>query len=91
MKHNVEWVKKLAKKIKKTIGVPHHVALDLAAQEIGFQNYKHFINDENEEPEKKNCLICGREIFPDESHGKDSLDCGGDCWGCIKEFENGKL
>lgn len=46
MKHNVIWVKKLAKKIKKVMGVPHHVALDLAAQEIGFQNWKHFLNDQ---------------------------------------------
>jgi len=29
------------------------------------------------------CLICGRELSD-----PDSLDCGGDCLGCVKEYDN---
>jgi hypothetical protein len=30
------------------------------------------------------CGICGRRLFTSDP---DSLDCGGDCWGCVKNFE----
>jgi hypothetical protein len=33
----------------------------------------------------KRCGICGREL--DRSDDPLSIDCGGDCWGCISEIE----
>lgn len=42
MRHTIEYVKKLAKKIKKREKIPHHEALNLAAKEVGFHNWKHF-------------------------------------------------
>ena len=41
----IDTVKKLAKKIKKEKGIKHHTALDLAAQERGFSNYRQLINE----------------------------------------------
>lgn len=32
-----------------------------------------------------NCRICGRELGREDDPL--SLDCGGDCWGCIGEIE----
>lgn len=31
------------------------------------------------------CGICGRGL--DQEHDPLSLDCGGDCWGCIGKIE----
>ncbi len=31
------------------------------------------------------CSICGRTL--DVLGDADSVDCGGDCWGCIREVE----
>lgn len=42
-KHTVEYLKKKAKGIKKVIRIPHHEALDVAARELGYQNYKDFL------------------------------------------------
>ena len=33
----------------------------------------------------KNCNICGRAL--DQENDPLSIDCGGDCWGCIGEIE----
>lgn len=44
-KHTAQYVKRLAKKIKKEQNIPHHQALDKAAQSIGFSNWKHFLNE----------------------------------------------
>jgi hypothetical protein len=32
-----------------------------------------------------NCSICGRELGV--SNDPLSIDCGGDCWGCVGEIE----
>lgn len=40
---NIDWLKKRAKKIKKELGIPHHEALDLAAKNDGYVNWKHFL------------------------------------------------
>jgi hypothetical protein len=34
---------------------------------------------------KKKCTICGRAL--NNQTDELSLDCGGDCWGCVGEFE----
>jgi len=31
------------------------------------------------------CSLCHREL--DVPGDEDSIDCGGDCWGCIREIE----
>jgi hypothetical protein len=33
----------------------------------------------------KHCSICNRLL--DQSNDPGSLDCGGDCWACVKKFE----
>ncbi|MGE8067069.1 DUF5623 domain-containing protein [Pseudomonas sp. NPDC089569] len=35
------WIKRRAKSIKATAGVPHHQALEAAARESGYQNFRH--------------------------------------------------
>lgn len=42
--HSADYIKRQATKYKKNLGIPHHVALDLAAKEAGFSNWKHFLN-----------------------------------------------
>lgn len=44
-KHNVNYVKRLAKKIKKEENLTHHQALNLIAKKFGFKNWKHFYNE----------------------------------------------
>lgn len=39
--HSAEYIKRQAKKIKKETGVPHHEALEKAAKNAGFSNWKH--------------------------------------------------
>ena len=34
---------------------------------------------------KGHCSLCGKKL--DVEGDDDSVDCGGDCLGCIKEFE----
>lgn len=46
--HTIEFVKKMAKKIKKREVIPHHEALNLAAQEVGFKNWEDFKNNQND-------------------------------------------
>lgn len=41
---SVDGLKRLAKRIKKDAGIPHATALDVAAQQAGFQNFVHFRN-----------------------------------------------
>lgn len=43
-KHNVDYVKRLAKKLKKEEGITHYEALDQIVQKLGFKNWKHFNN-----------------------------------------------
>jgi hypothetical protein len=42
--HSVAYVKRQATKLKKEMGIPHHLALDQAARDSGFENWKHFSN-----------------------------------------------
>lgn len=45
-------------------------------------------SDENESPEdsgRPRCSLCGRALGNPEDEL--SVDCGGDCWGCIGEIE----
>lgn len=42
--HSAEYIKRQAKKIKKETGVPYHEALEKAARNAGFSNWKHFLN-----------------------------------------------
>jgi hypothetical protein len=39
------YIKRRATKLKKELHIPHHLALDRAAEENGFSNWNHFIND----------------------------------------------
>lgn len=39
--HSAEYIKRQAKKIKKEMGIRHHEALERAAQDAGFSNWKH--------------------------------------------------
>ena len=36
-------------------------------------------------PEKAKCQTCGKEL--DDPKDPDSVDCGGDCYGCIQDAE----
>ncbi|MHC5194990.1 DUF5623 domain-containing protein [Pseudomonas frederiksbergensis] len=38
---SMTWIKRRAKSIKATAGVPHHQALETAARESGYQNFRH--------------------------------------------------
>jgi hypothetical protein len=42
--HSAEYLKRQAKNIKRELGVSHHKALDIAAINAGFTNYKNFLN-----------------------------------------------
>ncbi|MGE0569369.1 MAG: hypothetical protein AB7O73_15625 [Bacteroidia bacterium] len=46
--HNVEYLKRLAKKIKKQQNLTHHQSLDEVAIKIGFRNWKHFLQNTKE-------------------------------------------
>jgi hypothetical protein len=46
--HKVEYLKRLAKKIKKEQGIPYHQCLDTVAVNIGFSNWKHFLHNKSE-------------------------------------------
>lgn len=59
--HNVEYLKRLAKTIKKQLNIPYHQALDSVAVKIGYSNWKHFLNKKGEVkitlPSKRNNTI----------------------------------
>lgn len=44
-KHNVDYVKRQAKKLAKEKNIPHYQALDLIAKKLNYNNWKHFINE----------------------------------------------
>lgn len=46
--HNVAYLKRLAKTIKKRNNITHHQSLDRVAVNIGFNNWKHFLHSEEE-------------------------------------------
>ncbi|WP_179353810.1 hypothetical protein [Winogradskyella vidalii] len=52
-KHNVDYVKRLAKKLKKEQNISHHEALNLTVEKFGFNNWKHFLNENKESIETK--------------------------------------
>lgn len=39
------FIKRRAKKLKKQLGIPHHVALERAAEAAGYSNWKNCVND----------------------------------------------
>jgi hypothetical protein len=44
--------------------------------------------DELRRPPATYCNICGVELHPEATEPDDpQLDCGGDCWGCIRAIE----
>lgn len=45
--YNAATIKRLAKRIKRLTGVPHHEALNQAARECGFANWQSFLNSQN--------------------------------------------
>lgn len=47
--HTIKFIKRMAKRIKKETGIPHHEALNLAAQEAGANNWKHFLSMKKKE------------------------------------------
>ncbi len=59
--HNVEYVKRLAKKIKREQDITHHQALEIAAVNLGFSNWKHFLRNTrgnlNNLPSKDNIQV----------------------------------
>lgn len=44
-KHNIEYIKRLAKNIKKEQNLSHNQALNITVKELGFNNWKHFLNE----------------------------------------------
>lgn len=52
---NADIIKRRATKIKKEMGIPHHQALEIAAKEFGYTNFKNLINN-TERPEKRKRL-----------------------------------
>lgn len=43
-------IKRLAKAIKRERGVPHHLALDIAAQKAGYRDYRHALKVLSSQP-----------------------------------------
>lgn len=50
--HNVEYLKRLAKVIKKEKGIPHHESLDIVAIQHGFSNWRNFLHSKAKTPSK---------------------------------------
>ena len=44
-KHNIEYIKRLAKNIKKEQNLSHNQALNLTVKKLGFNNWKHFLKE----------------------------------------------
>jgi Glyoxalase superfamily protein len=45
MQHNLEYLKRQAKKLKKEQGITHAEALNKIAVSVGYSNWKNLIND----------------------------------------------
>ena len=45
--HTIGHIKRLASKLKKELGIPHHEALDKASQKCGFGNWLHFLKSQS--------------------------------------------
>ena len=54
-RHNVEYLKRLAKLIKKEQGVPHHESLNIVATQYGFSNWRNFLHSKTGTP--SNCQL----------------------------------
>ena len=50
--HNVEYLKRLAKVIKKEQGIPHHESLNVVATQYGFSNWRNFLHSKAKVPSK---------------------------------------
>ena len=44
-KHNIEYIKRCAKNIKREQNISHNLALNRIVIELGFNNWKHFLNE----------------------------------------------
>jgi hypothetical protein len=44
-KHNVDYVKRLAKNVKREQNLSHNEALNITVKKLGFNNWKHFLNE----------------------------------------------
>ena len=63
--HTVEHIKRLASRIKKELGIPHHEALDKASTQCGFSNWQHFLRSKNlEATHVRNKLASGTLVSP---------------------------
>lgn len=62
-------IKKRAKQIKKERSIQHARALDLAAQELGFQNYRHYLRDNPLEQEIRAIRAAERGSNDDRKNG----------------------
>ena len=77
---NPSFLKKQAKKINQIHSCGHAKALDLAAQQFGYQNWAHFLNNSPKEAPEKRAQIPQRMnnfvISQNEFNALDSLDFG---------------
>jgi hypothetical protein len=46
----IDGIKRLARQIHKAGDIPHHEALELAAKQAGFENYRHALKRLSEQP-----------------------------------------
>lgn len=51
-KHNVDYVKRLSKNLKREQNISHHEALNLTVKKLGFNNWKHFLNETEKQTNK---------------------------------------
>lgn len=57
-------IKRYAKKIKKEMGIPHHLALDLSSIESGYSNYKNLLNNSLTVPKRKRITPTTVDVLP---------------------------
>jgi len=77
--HNVNYIKRQAKKIKKEENLTHHEALNLSVQKLGFENWKHFCNKNKNNKSFKDLSIIPIDELNGLSHngfsnGQDKFD-----------------
>ncbi|WP_343328391.1 hypothetical protein [Polaribacter staleyi] len=57
-KYNIKYIKRCAKNIKREQNLPYHQALNITVEKLGFNNWKHFLNEaekcNNNSPHKIN-------------------------------------
>lgn len=82
--YNANFVKRNAKKIKKEQNIPYYEALNLSSQNIGYNNYKHFLNKTEKESKKtplkenknpyRNLFVCAINQLIERNHISLNLD-----------------